>query len=196
MNQWWQMWCDFFTPEECSEIIRSGLLLPKQEATTGHGTGQSGVNKDIRRSNVRWFDRIFYENDWLFSRMEHAFQFANLNAFNFDISYFKEIQFTEYDASYEGKYDWHEDCTFARNHPSRRKISMVVQLTDPSEYEGGNLELDTGQMGGEDQQPKVDDLRRVGTTIIFPSFLRHRVTPVTKGKRYSLVSWYEGPPFR
>lgn len=190
------MWCNFFTPEECSRIIETGLLLPKQEATTGHGSGKSSVNTEIRRSNVRWFDRAITGNEWFFSKMEHAFQYANLNAFNFDLSYFKEVQFTEYDSSYEGKYDWHEDCTLARNHPTRRKLSMVIQLTAPDKYEGGVLELDTGQMGGPDQQPSTEDLQKIGTTIIFPSFLRHRVTPVTGGKRYSLVSWYEGPPFR
>ena len=83
-----------------------------------------------------------------------------------------------------------------RNHPSRRKLSMVIQLTDPTEYEGGSLELDTKQIGGKDKQPNADNLKQLGTTIIFPSFLRHRVTPVTEGKRYSLVCWYEGSPFR
>ena len=196
MNQWWQMWCEFFTPEECSEIIRRGLLLPDIEAKTGHGSVESKVNKNIRRSNVRWFDRASYEDWWLFYKMEHAFRFANSNAFNFDLSYFKQIQFTEYDSSNEGKYDWHIDCNMTRNHPSRRKLSMVIQLTDPTEYEGGSLELDTKQIGGKDQQPNADNLKQLGTTIIFPSFLRHRVTPVTEGKRYSLVCWYEGSPFR
>ena len=195
MYQWWQMWCSYFTAEECQEIIRLGKELACHDGTIGHG-GTSEVSNQTRRSHVRWFDRGAEGYQWIFRKIENSFQFANVNAFNFDLTYFREIQFTEYDASYEGKYDWHEDCTWCRNHPTRRKLSIVVQLTDPSEYTGGELELDADRLGGGDQNPDADSLKQQGTTIVFPSFLRHRVTPITAGLRYSLVTWYEGPPFR
>jgi PKHD-type hydroxylase len=195
MNQWWQMWCGYFSADECLKIIELGSKLPVQEGSVGHG-GPSNVNKETRRSKVRWFDRGAEEYQWIFRRLDNSFQWANNNAFNFDLAYFREVQFTEYDESYEGKYDWHEDLTWARNHPTRRKLSICIQLSDSSEYKGGDLELDDMQMGGKDQRPDVEQLRQLGTTMVFPSFLKHRVTPVTAGKRYSLVSWYEGPPFR
>jgi PKHD-type hydroxylase len=129
--------------------------------------------------------------------MEHCFQLANLNAFQFDLTYFKEIQFTEYTAQQEGKYDWHEDLTWTKNGPSRRKLSIVVQLSDPADYKGGLLELDRSTVGdGDGMTPSERQLRSRGTAIVFPSFVKHRVTPVLQGKRHSLVSWYEGPPFR
>jgi PKHD-type hydroxylase len=195
MNQWWQMWAAYFSPEECEKIIELGLALPVADATIGHG-GRSNVDTGMRRSQVRWFNRGAEDYQWLFRRLENCFQCANVNAFNFELTYFREVQFTEYDASYEGKYDWHEDGTWCRNHPTRRKLSVCVQLSGSADYEGGNLEVDSKQVGGENNLPKKAALRSLGTTLVFPSFLKHRVTPVTSGKRYSLVSWYEGPPFR
>tara|TARA_R110002020_G_C16220207_1_gene767601 strand:- start:545 stop:1132 length:588 start_codon:yes stop_codon:yes gene_type:complete len=195
MHQWWQMWCGYFHADECQNIIELGSELAIQEGSIGHGVG-SKLNPELRRSKVRWFSRGDERYQWIFRRLDNSFQYANMNAFNFELSYFREIQFTEYDASYEGKYDWHEDLTWCRKHPTSRKLSICVQLSDPSDYEGGNLELDDKQMGGKDQNPDAEHLRQLGTTMVFPSFLRHRVTPVTSGKRYSLVSWYEGPPFR
>ena len=195
MNQWWQMWCGYFSIEQCQKIIELGSDLAIEDGNIGHG-GPTALNKTSRRSKVGWFNRRTEVYQWIFRQLENSFQFANVNAFNFDLTYFREIQFTEYDESYEGKYDWHEDCTWCRSHPTRRKLSICVQLSAPATYEGGNLELNTDQLGGEDQAPDVEQLRQQGTTMVFPSFLRHRVTPITSGKRYSLVSWYEGPPFR
>ena len=131
MNQWWQMWNSYFTPDECKEIISLGADLGSREGTIGHGSGNS-VNSKMRRSKVGWFDRGAEKYQWLFRRLENSFQFANVNAFNFELTYFREIQFTEYDADYEGKYDWHEDCTWCMNHPTRRKLSICVQLSNSS----------------------------------------------------------------
>lgn len=190
MNQWWQLWAKHFTADECQIIRNEAMKLPVQQAAIGHGGGDR-IDKGYRRSNVRWIYRVAPQWKWLIDRMDYLFQRSNNNAFGFDLSYFHEIQFTEYDSSYEGKYDWHEDLTWPVTGRSaiHRKLSMVIQLTDPVEYEGGNLEL-------KEEPPAVDELRQLGTVIVFPSFLEHRVVPVTKGTRYSLVSWYEGPKFR
>lgn len=171
-------------------IIEQGLKVPDTSGSIGLGQGNR-VNDDYRRSRVRWLDRVTEQWSPLAAKMEHAFRRSNHAAFGFDLGYFHEIQFTEYDAKYEGKYDWHEDIFWVSNKStcSHRKLSMVVQLTDPAQYTGGDLEL-------KEQPPEKSKLRSQGTVIVFPSFLEHRVTPVTVGKRYSLVSWYEGPPFR
>lgn len=189
MNQWWQMWQGHFSADECQVIKAEALKLPVMQGTIGHGGDGPRVDKAYRRSDVRWIPRPIPAWRWLADRMEYLFRNSNNNAFGFDLSYFNEIQFTEYDSAYEGKYDWHEDLAWTNRDPSQRKLSMVIQLTDPAEYEGGNLEL-------KESPPKVDELRTQGTVIVFPAFLPHRVTPVTAGKRHSLVSWYVGPNFR
>jgi PKHD-type hydroxylase len=82
-------------------------------------------------------------------------------------------------------YGWHQDYGGTIS----RKLSMVVQLTDPSEYEGGNLQVFTSE------QPKNIRKQR-GLIAVFPSFIVHQVTPVTQGTRQSLVAWVSGPSFK
>jgi len=90
-------------------------------------------------------------------------------------------------ASYTGKghFDWHSDL--GRSETSTRKMSLSVQLSDPATYEGGGLEF----FG----QDKLILPRAIGTVIVFPSFLIHRVTPVMRGTRLSLVAWVHGAAF-
>jgi PKHD-type hydroxylase len=97
-----------------------------------------------------------------------------------------EIQYTEYHATNRGKYDWHHDVDW--NNPSGldRKLSVTVQLSDPSEYEGGDFQF------MEVEQPS-EEAKTKGTILMFPSYLQHRVTPVTDGVRKSLVLWFTGP---
>ena len=105
----------------------------------------------------------------------------------FDIpSILDTVQYTQY---YEngGHYDWHTD-----NGPypfNTRKISITVQLSDPNEYDGGDLEL---WNGGNIKTV----FRGRGATILFPSFIMHRVTPVTQGLRKSLVLWVGGEHYK
>lgn len=196
MNQWWQLWGSYFTPDECEKIVDIGLKRQVVEGTIGHGSDTNTVDENFRRSKVRWLDRRDDDVQWLMQKMDHAFQYANCNAFQFALTYFKDVQFTEYNADVEGKYDWHEDITWTQRSPTRRKLSFVAQLSSPQDYSGGDLEIDKDTVGGANQLPKAEELKRQGTVFVFPSFLRHRVLPVTKGVRYSLVSWYEGPAFR
>ena len=112
---------------------------------------------------------------------------ANNIMLKFDLTAMNEsIQYTEY---YEdgGQYDWHMDCGIGIQ--NQRKISVTVQLSDPSDYEGGNLDFNMG--GGELTAPRAK-----GAAVIFPSFYLHRVTPVTKGTRKSFVLWVGGEPYR
>ena len=197
MNQWWQMWRGYFSPADCERIKNIGLSYSPQEGTIGHGSGSSKVDNAFRRSTIRWIDRSAHDEDhaWLFHKVEHAFKSSNANAFNFNLSWFRDIQFTEYAANNSGKYDWHEDLTWTTAEPMQRKLSLVVQLTEPSLYTGGELQLDPSAVGGESMVPEAAQLKELGTLIVFPSFLRHRVTPVEDGIRHSLVSWYLGNPF-
>lgn len=188
MNSWWRAFYGQLTPSECNDLIVYGLSHAPVQGTIGHG-GKSVVNEDFRQSTVRWLRKDDSHLFWLYARMENLMHQANAAGFGFDISGFPSVQFTEYDGSKEGHYDWHVDNCWKRNTPYDRKLSMVIQLSKTEDYEGGKLELENDPF---DERVFANQ----GDVIIFPSFNKHCVTPVTKGKRFSLVTWFEGPQFR
>jgi predicted 2-oxoglutarate/Fe(II)-dependent dioxygenase YbiX len=144
------------------------------------GTGRADAN--IRRSQVVLIENT-EEYQWLYRRFWQAAQELNRRYFCVDIAYIEgNIQLARYDSSDRGFYDWHTD--FADLAP-RRKISITVQLSRPEDYEGGDLELLFLS------SPRRMDRTR-GAFIAFPSFAVHRVTPVTRGTRWSLVAWISG----
>lgn len=153
-----------------------------------HEGNVSGViDKTYRDSRIHWIPK---NNDWewLYSKIGNFVFRANETMWNFDISFMNEqIQYTEYDADYSGKYDWHVD--FGAGISSMRKIAIVIQLSDPNEYEGGELQFYTTKNLTIAPKDK-------GTVICFPTYFLHRVTPLAKGKRRSLVLWVSGTPFR
>jgi len=108
--------------------------------------------------------------------------------FEFDLDKIERIQFTYYDSKENGMYDKHID-PLPWNIPYNRKLSLVVQLSDPTEYEGGELLLYTSKEPTSIKKQK-------GLTTFFPSYVLHECTPVTKGERYVLVAWVHGPPFK
>lgn len=189
MKAVWQLWSGLLPAEACDEIIETAKLIPHQEARVGSAKGL-GVDRTVRRSEVRWIEE--HNEDFVEVRafMERKFQEANANAFGVDLSFLGNLQFTTYDSLNVGHYDWHEDIFWESSNVLDRKLSMVIQLSDPSEYEGGDLEIEWRN------PPKQEDLKKKGSIIVFPSFLKHRVTPVTKGVRHSLVAWMEGPKWR
>lgn len=188
MRSSWQMWEGYMTSERCQSVIDQAMVIPAVEAVT------YGNIPNLRTSKVRWIHRNDPSWNWLFSDIEYVVRRAN-TAFGFDINLFHEVQFTEYDAANNGHYGWHEDLNWIPpgDQNTQRKLSLVLQLSDPADYEGGDLEF---QLKGNGNSPETNVLRGRGTSIVFPSYLTHRVTPVTRGKRHSLVTWYEGPPFR
>tara|TARA_Y100000592_G_scaffold100993_1_gene184367 strand:- start:2493 stop:3113 length:621 start_codon:yes stop_codon:yes gene_type:complete len=142
----------------------------------------------IRSSKVKWLPKsaafkVLYENI-----AERVLASNNENWF-FDLhSMHEDIQYTEYHATEKGHYNWHIDL--GPGFASLRKISLTINLSDPNEYEGGVLEFDIGG------KVKTYGPREQGAICLFPSYLPHRVTPVTKGIRKSLVLWVGGKPFR
>jgi PKHD-type hydroxylase len=163
--------------EENIDTLRN--ILDKQElvdAKVGEGT----LDSSKRRSKIWWLPKTeeFFE---IYKLLFNLVGQCNSQFYKFKLSDISEqIQYTVYD---EGHYDWHLDMGPGK----QRKLSLVVELSDPSEYEGGELQINTGQI----IVPEKDK----GTVIIFPSYLLHRVTPVTRGTRRSLVLWINGPPF-
>lgn len=187
MNQLWQYWKSGIAADMVNHIIQTGDQQPV--AATGLGFDGSTKNLEYRSSEIRWIPAQAHTQIrdliWYFAIT------ANRNAFGFDIDYVNDIQYTTYHSNENGKYDWHCDTFWANPTAYDRKISVVMQLSDPSEYEGGDFEIDSHYA----QLPK-EEIRAKGTVIVFPSFLHHRVTPVTKGTRRSLVSWVEGHKFK
>jgi PKHD-type hydroxylase len=147
----------------------------------GHGT-----ISDYRRSKIAFIQKTWEFSD-IYLRLFEYINRINNEFYKFNLTELSSyIQYTEYDESYKGHYDWHTDM--GPDETSRRKISVVVQLSDPLEYEGGELQISDGGNNRVCEKTK-------GTIIMFPSYLVHRVTPVTKGTRRSLVLWVTGPPF-
>mgnify|MGYP003674999648 FL=1 len=186
----WKSWIvqtttPLFTPDQCNQIIASGRAQKPQEAQVGMNKPGGGTDTKKRVTTISWIP--FKEMGHMYQDLNLFIQKTNENHFGFgDIRVTENAQFTEYPEG--GFYDWHMDCDVNMTHePPVRKISMTVLLNDPSEFEGGHLEL---------MAPgKFAELKQ-GHAIIFASFLNHRVNPVTKGMRQSLVVWFGGKAFR
>jgi PKHD-type hydroxylase len=175
-------WNDGFTEEELKKIDEIGSSLLINESITGEGK-----NEIIRKSKNSW---IPYNNDtaFIYDRLGWIARQLNGQFFDFDITgFFEDLQFTIYNSD-ESHYDWHLDRGGVTDFPPR-KLSLVLQLSDPSEYEGGELQFYISST------PTVLEKKR-GLVVAFPSYTLHRVTPVTSGIRKSLVVWLSGPKFR
>jgi PKHD-type hydroxylase len=189
MKALWQLWSRSLSDETVSNIIKECEQYPSHQATIG--TNNSIPNSEYRKSEIKWVNKHNNSSKWIADLIFNYAQTANRNAFGFNIDYINDIQYTIYHSEDNGKYDWHCDTFWDSQIPYDRKISVVIQLSDPNEYEGGKFELDYQY-----PQPNIEDLNPKGSVFVFPSFLSHRVTPVTSGTRRSLVSWVEGPSFR
>ena len=176
----WAFLNEVFTPEECAKIIEIGNRELQIATVKGDELIQS-----IRESQISWL-RPSAETDWMFRRVTDAVTDMNKKYFNFDLLGLAEgFQFTRYDAP-TGRYGMHMDKSL---NGSVRKLSLTIQLSDPDDYEGGDLVIYT------DATPQMMK-REKGKLVLFASYILHEVRPVTKGTRYSLVAWIAGKPFK
>ena len=196
----------------CDEIVQYGKILKEKEmlALTGNYTRNRDLDKqpltkkeikDLkkkRNSNIVWMS-----DRWIYKEIQPYIHMANQSAgWNFEWDWSESCQFTKYK---KGQYyDWHYDSfpmPYTEDGPAKgkiRKLSVTVNLSNPNEYKGGELEFDF-----RDQDPNKKSSFRIckeilpkGSLVVFPSFVWHRVKPVTKGVRYSLVIWNLGYPFK
>ena len=186
----WKSWIvetttPLFTPEQCRMIIDCGRRQKPQKAQVGMGKPGGGLDTKKRVTTIGWIP--FKEMEPMYNQINEFIQKTNRNHFGFgDIQITEQAQFTEYPEG--GFYDWLMDTDVNMTHePPVRKISMTVLLSPESQFEGGDLEITA---------PNKRAKLKQGHAIVFASFLNHRVAPVTRGVRQSLVMWFGGEPFK
>jgi PKHD-type hydroxylase len=176
----WAWWDGAFTDEQL-DWMQARAKDSSAPAKVGGGI----VDDSIRRSELSWIP-CNDETKWVFEKLSHVASSLNVSHFGFNLTGLGEaLQLTTYNEGNRGMYGWHQDF----NGEVSRKLSIVVQLSHPSDYEGGNLEIMAGNSA--ETIPK-----KRGYIAVFPAWALHQVTPVTKGNRQSLVAWVSGEPFK
>ena len=180
MRELYQVWTSELEQGQIERILALGSAQPEENATI---FSSSETMKAIRACRVRWIS-----DAWLESLLWSYVKRANEHGFQVDVEPRAEMQISEYAAAQSAHYDWHHDVHWNGQANVDRKVSVTVQLSDSNTYEGGDFEFDEVKTNA--------DFRSKGTVLVFPSYLRHRIHPVTSGKRLALVAWFSGPRWR
>jgi PKHD-type hydroxylase len=178
-------WHGLFTSVQLDALERQCDSLPLEAARlTGKG------NDSIRTTQVAWFHRNAETED-LYRRMEAVVLRLNADLFHFELSGLTTVQYAIYRESEAGYFDWHNDYGRYRGDPGQepRKITMSLQLSENASYDGCDLEVRAAH-------PVDIAPRERGTLVAFRANALHRVTPITRGVRKSLIIWAVGPEFR
>ena len=173
-----------FTPTECERIIVSLSTVPASDALLG---GQAR-DHNLRNSQLVWMDDVDGMG-WVMERLIELVRRSNTDQFDFDLREFAESpQAASYKSSEDGHFAWHSDIGLGAA-AGKRKLTLVLQLSEPSTYDGGDLEIMPGAQ-------VLSANRAQGCVSVFPSFSLHRVTPMKSGIRHSITVWAHGPAFR
>jgi len=188
-------------PEKiCDDIVKYALSKKEVEGVTGTGDkSKSNNDKKIRNSDLVWLNER-----WIYNEIHPFIYNANKNAgWNFQWDWSESLQFTKYKLNQH--YDWHQDAwdrpyekTDSNFNGKIRKLSISIILSDENDYEGGDFQIDFRHKF-KDQENYTETVKQIkpkGSVIVFPSYIWHKVTPVTSGTRYSLVNWVLGQPYR
>lgn len=183
-------WEGFFTSEDIDKILALPHWHQQKDGVVGGAISNTeAVNKNIRRSQVSWLG-VSQETDWIWRNVTNAVSNVNRQFFHYDLTgCYEDMQLSIYSEEDQGCYNWHVDNSVNGNFVPR-KLSMSLLLSDPSEFEGGEL-----QVKHANDEPKTLQAKK-GRAWFFPSYMLHRVTPVTKGVRRSIVLWVGGPEFK
>jgi PKHD-type hydroxylase len=177
------LWNDAFTPGELDAIETYGDRMVHQKAEIAVRSANDDL---IRITRIAWLERNA-ETAALYARVQEVVSRLNSEIYRFDVTDLEDIQYSVYDGVEGGHYGWHLD--HGPHNAKPRKLSMSIQLTDPSKYEGCDLQFQVSDKIGVAPRDR-------GAIIAFPSFVLHRVTPITAGVRKALVVWATGPEFR
>ena len=207
-NYYWYF-SGVLTPKFCDDVIEYALQQKEVLARTGGYDKKELSKEDVKNiQKKRKSDLVWLNDTWIYKELHPYVHEANRNAgWNFNWDFSESCQFTKYKLNQY--YDWHCDSwdkpydkpNSPNEHGKIRKLSMTCQLTDSSEYQGGELEFDFRNY---DPHMRDESKHRIqckeilpkGSLVVFPSFVWHRVKPVTKGERNSLVIWNLGYPFK
>tara|TARA_R110000822_G_scaffold285775_1_gene407110 strand:+ start:1042 stop:1665 length:624 start_codon:yes stop_codon:yes gene_type:complete len=192
-------------PRICDDIVKYGKQLQDQMAVTGGYGGKKLNKKQIQNLKKKRDSNIVWMNDrWIYNEIQPYIHQANANAdWNFQWDMSESCQFTKY--TKDQYYDWHCDSwdkpydkPDTLSHGKIRKLSVTVTLSDPKDYKGGELEFDFRNLDPDKKRNvrKCTEILPKGSLVVFPSQVWHRVCPVKKGKRHSLVIWNLGWPFK
>jgi PKHD-type hydroxylase len=166
---------DFLSADQCQAAIEYGMQFPSRIA----GIGEGEINEEIRKNLIYNMP----SNRGVPAMMTGAAFDANWDVFKFDITHVEQSDLLEYGPG--GHFERHMDCYLRKNDHSMRKLTSLIILND--QYEGGELTIYHQQ--GSATLTSAD----MGSLLIFPSYVEHKVAPVTSGVRYTLVNWLLGP---
>ena len=191
MKHNWCLHLGFFNNQHIDKIVEffdSNYTLQPGRL----GVGNNIINEVVRGCEVTWVG-LTAEDQFLRDKLWKHAQLVNSEAFGFDIQLLEPLQYTVYNGENEDHYTWHRDTYFTSNKMYDRKLTIIMQLSDSDDYEGGDLLLEDDFTPA---KPIQNEVRSKGSILVFPSFVKHTVTPVTKGIRRTLVAWAIGPHFR
>lgn len=182
-------WEGFLSNEDINLLLARPEWLNLQEGCVGGSHSNSMVNEAIRSSKIAWLG-LDKDSAQIWEKLANAVAEVNARYFHFDLTGFYEpMQLSFYTEHKQGHYNWHTDASPTDRH-APRKLSLAMLLSDPSEFEGGEFQVKTST----DEVQTLECVK--GRAWFFPSYTLHRVAPVTKGIRRSLVLWIGGPAFR
>jgi PKHD-type hydroxylase len=180
------IWENAFTSQELDSIVALGDSLRLEKAVLVYGEGGSSADDPSRITRTAWMGRA-EQTAWIYERIERVIRTVNKDIWRFELSGFSDLfQYTVYYGDEGGHFDWHVDQI---RQPAHRRLSASLQLSDPADYEGCDLEIQGGAK-------PVAMPRTRGALVVFPSYVLHRVTPISAGTRKALVVWVAGPPPR
>lgn len=180
-ENWYWQWDNAVSSEFCDLVVAEADWSTVSEGTVSNVEGTYTPDKNYRSTEIVWEIPMTPIGAVLQTYINAANQFAG---WNFRISHMENVQIGRYSSDKSGFYDWHHDMDMPKD-GNQRKLTAVMLLSDPKDYEGGRLEI-----------KNIDPSRLLpakGSIVVFPSYMLHRVTTVTKGIRYTAVAWMRGP---
>lgn len=201
----WEYWYfnNVLSKKFCNKVIKEGLKRKKEKAVIGNNSIENISKKELEKvKTIRDSDVVWMNDQWLYDEIHPFILNANKQAeWNFQTDWCESFQFTIYKKNQF--YQWHQDSfnePFKSGNENKigkvRKLSATILLNSPKEFSGGELEFSFAQNPYQNEIIKCKEITEPGSIIVFPSHQWHRVAPVTKGTRYSLVLWCLGAPFK
>lgn len=185
-------WDDAFSDQELDSLVDLCEQEPIMPAYVGE-KDKNTVSDEIRRSDIAWVHSSNCKFSWFFERMNNLIMTINYRFYNFNLNGYDHFQYTKYSSEQNGTYDWHMDSFMGETTPKteteHRKLSLTLLLNSPeTDFSGGDFLINTG-----DQTRPQTVMIKKGRVLAFPSFIPHKVAPVTGGVRKSAVIWVVGP---